>query len=239
MTPKIKCLAVDDEPLALELVKGYIEQTPFLELAGTCDSALEAISFLESHEVQLIFLDIQMPGLTGTSLMRSLKNKPRVIFTTAYEEYALEGFRLDAVDYLLKPFDYEEFLRAAQKARDLFLLEAGMKNEIPDNDYFFIKSDYKLVKVVIADITHIEGLKDYVKIYLTSSPKPLLTLMSLKNLESLLPSDRFLRVHRSFIINIRHITGIERNLLHLHNMQIPMSESYKSQLMEMINDKIV
>ena len=114
-----------------------------------------------------------------------------------------------------------------------------MKNETPDNDYFFIKSDYKLVKVVIADITHIEGLKDYVKIYLISSPKPLLTLMSLKNLESLLPSDRFLRVHRSFIINIRHITGIERNLLHLHNMQIPMSESYKSQLMEMINDKIV
>ncbi len=239
MTTKIKCLAVDDEPLALELVKGYIEQTPFLELAGTCDNALESITFLENNEVELIFLDIQMPGLTGTSLMRSLKNKPRVIFTTAYEEYAVEGFRLDAIDYLLKPFDYEEFLRAAQKARDLFTLEAGIKNEPNDKDYFFIKSDYKLVKVVIADITHIEGLKDYVKIFLASSPKPLLTLMSLKTLEGLLPTNNFARIHRSFIININHITGIERNLIHLPGGQIPMSENYKNQLMAMINDKIV
>ncbi len=232
-------MAVDDEPLALELVRGYIERTPFLELTGTCDSALEAISFLETHEVQLLFLDIQMPGLNGTSLMRSLNQKPRVIFTTAYEEYAIEGFKLDAIDYLLKPFDYEEFLRASQKARDLFVLEAGTKTDTFDKEYFFIKSDYKLVKVVIDDITHIEGLKDYVKIYLASSSKPLLTLMSLKSLENLLPSDRFVRIHRSFIVNIRHIVGIERNIIHLHQMQIPMSENYKNLLMEMINDKIV
>lgn len=239
MNRKIRVLAVDDEPLALDLVRGYIEQTPFFELSGTCNSALEAITFLEINEIDLIFLDIQMPGLTGTSLMRSLKNKPRVIFTTAFEEYALEGFRLDAVDYLLKPFDYEEFIRASQKARDLFLLEWGVKGDKNENDYFFVKSEYKLVKVELAHIVHIEGLKDYVRIFLTSSSKPLLTLMSLKQLEAELPADRFMRIHRSFIINIQHITGIERNLVHLPNIQIPMSDNYKTQLMTLIQDRIL
>ncbi len=239
MTQKIRCLAVDDEPLALGLVKGYIEQTPFLELAGTCGSAIEAISFLENNQVQLIFLDIQMPGLTGISLMRSLTQKPKVVFTTAFEEYAIEGFRLDAVDYLLKPFDYEEFLRAAQKSRDLIMLESGSRNETAGNDYFFVKSDYKLVKIETEHITYIEGLKDYVKIHLNNTPKAILTLMSLKTLETQLPTDRFIRIHRSYIINVRHITGIERNLVHISNIQIPMSDSYKAQLMEMINDRIM
>lgn len=239
MTQRIKCLAVDDEPLALELVKDYIDQTPFLELVGTCSSAIEAMSFLENNQVQLLFLDIQMPGLTGTSLMRSLTQKPKVIFTTAFEEYALEGFKLDAVDYILKPFDYEEFLRAAQKARDLIMLESGSKSDTSGSDYFFVKSDYKLVKIDTDQVMYIEGLKDYVKIHINNAPKPVLTLMSLKTLESQLPPDRFIRIHRSFIINVRHITGIERNLVHMPNIQIPMSDSYKNQLMEMINDRIM
>jgi len=239
MIQKIKCLAVDDEPLALDLVKGYIEQTPFLELAGTCNNAIEAITFLESNQIQLLFLDIQMPGLTGISLMRSLTQKPKVIFTTAYEEYAIEGFRLDAVDYLLKPFDYEEFLRSAQKARDLIMLESGVRNESGAGDYFFVKSDYKLVKIETDQITYIEGLKDYVKIYLANNPKPILTLMSLKAFEGQLPADRFIRIHRSFIINVRHITGIERSLVHISNINIPMSDNYKNQLMAMINNRII
>lgn len=235
MSTTIPCMAIDDEPLALELVSDYIRKTPFLSLTATCNSAIEAIRVLEANPVPLLFLDIQMPGLTGLSLMRSLTQKPRVIFTTAYEHYALEGFRLDAIDYLLKPFDYEEFLKAALKASDFFSLEARKQTEVSGLDYFFVKSEYKLVKVEPRFITHVEGLKDYVKIYLINQPKPLLTLMSLKSLEAFLPAHSFVRVHRSYIVHIAHIAGIERNLIHLSNGTISMGEGYKNQLMEIIS----
>ena len=184
----ITVIAIDDEPLALQLVTGYIEKTPGLILAGRFDNPLDAMEFLSREAVDLIFVDIQMPDLTGLEFTRSLVKGPKVIFTTAYDKYALEGFRLEVVDYLLKPFSYEEFLKAVQKVQKLIKLEKGVPDQVESNgDFLFLKSDYKIKRINFNDILYIEGLKDYVKVYTLNSVKPVLSITTMKLLESKLP----------------------------------------------------
>lgn len=222
-----RVVAIDDEPLALKLVRGYVEKTPTLELAGAFDNPVEAVAFIQSGDVDLVFLDIQMPDLTGTELARVIAGGPKVIFTTAYEKYALEGFRLDAVDYLLKPFSYAEFLKAVQKAEKLIAAE---RSHLPSlevsNDFLFIKSESRIRRINFSEIHYIEGLKDYVKIWLKEEKKPVLSLSTLKALESRLPSDRFMRVHRSFIVNLETVRVIERGRIVFGEVRIPVTEQY-------------
>lgn len=240
---KIRTLVVDDEPLALDLVKDYVAQTPFLELAGSCTNAQEAFERIDAGGIDLVFLDVQMPRMSGLTLMKTLGDDyaPKVIFTTAFGEYAVEGFKLNAIDYLLKPFDFDEFLKAANKARRQIEMEQNASLNQPPIDtdeYFFVKSEYKLVRIDIARIIYIEGLKDYVKIYLNGEPKPVLTLSSLKAMDNRLPQSKFLRVHRSYIINIDFVRGVERNLIVLQgNAKIPMGEGYKQSFTEVINKR--
>jgi DNA-binding LytR/AlgR family response regulator len=222
-----RVVAIDDEPLALQLVKGYIEKTPSLELAGAFDNPIEAAAFIQSGDVDLVLLDIQMPDLTGTELARVIAGGPKVIFTTAYEKYALEGFRLDAVDYLLKPFSYAEFLKAVQKAEKLVAAE---RNQLPSlevsNNFLFIKSESRIRRINFSEIHYIEGLKDYVKIWLINEKKPVLSLSTLKALESRLPGDRFMRVHRSFIVNLETVKVIERGRIVFGEVRIQVTEQY-------------
>lgn len=222
-----RVVAIDDEPLALQLVKGYVEKTPTLELAGAFDNPIGAMAFIQSGDVDLVLLDIQMPDLTGTELARVIAGGPKVIFTTAYEKYALEGFRLDAVDYLLKPFSYAEFLKAVQKAEKLIAAE---RSHLPSlevsNDFLFIKSESRIRRINFSEIHYIEGLKDYVKIWLKEEKKPVLSLSTLKALESRLPSDRFMRVHRSFIVNLETVRVIERGRIVFGEVRIPVTEQY-------------
>ena len=236
----IKVVAIDDEPLALQLVKGYIEKTPFLELAGVFDNPLEAVGFIGSSDVDLILLDIQMPDLTGTELARVISGGPKVIFTTAYEKYALEGFRLDAVDYLLKPFSYAEFLKAVQKAEKVIELE---KNRLPSlevkNDFIFIKSEYKTRRINFSEIHYIEGLKDYVKIFLTGEKKPVLSLSTLKALEARLPGEKFMRVHRSFIVNLDTVKIIDRNRIVFGEVRIPVTDQYKDNFQKYLDRNFI
>lgn len=223
-----KAIAIDDEPLALQLVSGYIEKTPGLEMAGSFDNPLDATEFLSDHMVDLIFVDIQMPDLSGIEFTRLLEKGPKIIFTTAYEKYALEGYKLEIVDYLLKPFGYEEFLSAVKKALRLIGLEQKdqIKVEV-NNEFLFLKSDYKIKRINFNDILYIEGMKDYVKVQLSCEPKPVLSLTSLKLLETKLPVSKFLRVHRSFIVHLEKITTIERSRIVFGDKYIPVGEQYR------------
>jgi two-component system response regulator LytT len=230
----IRCIAVDDEPLALGLVCAFIEKTPFLELVGRYSSAVEALQAIHQMEVDLIFLDIQMPDLTGIELARVLESSgsqgPRVIFTTAFNHFALDGFRVDALDYLLKPFNYEEFLRAATKGKAYVeLLQKASAAPVPEvkEEYLFLKVEYQLVRIAYDDILYVEGLKDYVKVILKSDTKPTLSLTSLKALEEKLPATRFMRVHRSFIVNLDKIGAVTRNTIQIGSITIPVSDQYK------------
>jgi two-component system response regulator LytT len=235
----INCIAVDDEPLALGLVCAFIEQTPFLKLVGRYSNAVEALVGLQDQKVDLIFLDIQMPNLNGMELARVLDsrggNKPRIIFTTAYNQFAIEGYRVDALDYLLKPFNYEEFLHASNKALGYFELvnrsinpaTAVAAEPAEEEEYLFLKIEYQLVRIALNEILYIEGLKDYVKIYLQDKEKPLLSLTSLKALEEKLPSKRFMRVHRSFIVSLNKINSITRNALQIGKVNITVGDQYK------------
>jgi DNA-binding LytR/AlgR family response regulator len=241
MTP-IRCLIVDDEPLALDLLEGYVGKTPFLQLAGRCTSAIQAMELLRETPVDLLFLDVQMPELSGIAFSRTLTQGPRIIFTTAFEQYALESYKVDALDYLLKPFNYEEFLRAAQKALNWFeLKEKSQHAAAPDPapDSIFVKSEYKLVRIVLADVLYVEGLKDYVKIYLRSQDRPVLTLMSLKSLEDRLPQGRFMRVHRSYIVNLDRVHTVERSRILFDRVQIPIAESYRTQFQAFLASRSV
>lgn len=232
----IKVIAIDDEPLALQLVTGYIGKTPGLKLLGGFDNPLDAIDFLSRETVDLIFLDIRMPDLTGLEFTRSLLQGPRIIFTTAYEKYALDGFRLDAVDYLLKPFSYEEFLKAVQKAQKLIKLEKGVSDQVEtNNEFLFLKSDYKIKRINFNEILYIEGLKDYVKVFTQNSARPFLSLTTMKHLESKLPESRFMRVHRSFIVNLEKIDTIERSRIVFGKTYIPVSDQYKDKFQEYLN----
>lgn len=238
----LNCIAVDDEPLALGLVCSFIEKTPFLALNGNYSSAVDALQAINQSNADLVFLDIQMPDLTGIELARVLEKMPgkvpRIVFTTAFNQFALDGFKVDALDYLLKPFNYEEFLRAATKARSYFELVQRAQAPVsvvsaePRGEYLFLKVEYQLVKVAYSDILYIEGLKDYVKVHLENSSKPFLSLTSLKALEERLPATKFMRVHRSYIVNLDKISAVTRNNIQIGNDPVPVSEQYK----EVFND---
>jgi two-component system response regulator LytT len=243
---KISCVAIDDEPLALDLLTKFIEQTPFLSLQGKFSNAIEALSYINQQEVNLIFMDIQMPDLSGMELARILDGKKnsgttRVIFCTAYHQFALEGYKVEALDYLLKPYSYEDFLTAATKAYQYFGRIGNLAQpSFPTSpaasaDYIFLKVEYQLVKVVLKEITHIEAYKDYVKVHLTSKNHPLLSLTSMKNMEELLPKDRFMRVHRSFIVSLDHIDSISKNIIHVGTQQIAVGDLYKEQFSEFVS----
>ena len=233
---KLRTIAIDDEPLALKLVSDYISKTPFLELVGAFDNPLDAIDFLSDQSADLIFVDIQMPDLTGIEFARSLEDAPKIVFTTAYEKYALEGYKLNAIDYLLKPFSYEEFLKAAGKARKQVELEI---NSLPtveaNNQFLFLKSEYKIRRINFNDILYIEGLKDYIKVYTTTDDKPVISLNSVKSLELKLPEEKFMRVHRSFIVNLDKIDTIERSRIIFGKVYIPVSDQYKDKFQEYLD----
>jgi two-component system LytT family response regulator len=232
---KIKCLAIDDEPFALRQLADFIERTPFLVLVGQCSSGYEVLELLPETQVDLMFVDIQMPDLTGIELIKSIENGPRVIFTTAYEEYAIEGFKVDAIDYILKPFGYPEFLKAANKARSYFELMNKANTQINANEEcLFIKSDYKIMRIEFDDIQFVEGMREYVKLHLLHT-KPVMTLMSMKSIEEKLPTSKFMRVHRSFIVNLSRITIIERNRIVFNNNYIPISDQYKEKFQEYLD----
>src|ERR1700710_1860872 len=236
----INCIAVDDEPLALGLVASFIEQTPFLKLIGRFSSAIEALKAIHAQKIDVVFLDIQMPDLNGIELARVLDNtkanKPRIIFTTTYNQFALEGYRVDALDYLLKPFNYEEFLHAANKAlaygelvekSNAVAATAPAAEERIEDEYLFLKVEYQLVRIALNDILYIEGLKDYVKVWLKSAEKPVLSLTSLKSLEEKLPSKRFMRIHRSFIVSLDKINSITRGAVQIGKVNITVGDQYK------------
>lgn len=225
----LRCLAVDDEPLALELLEDNIKQVPFLELSGKCNNALEAMKFLKEQSVDLIFLDIQMPGLTGLQFIQTLTQRPMIILITAYEKFALEGFNLDVVDYLVKPVPLDRFIKACNKAWELYNLRnkpaEAQGASIPG--YFFVNVDYSLLKVEFNDIQWIEGLKDYIKINLKSSSRPVITRMSIKALEEQLPPSKFIRIHKSYIVSIASITSIRKNSLFVGTAEFPVGDNYK------------
>ena len=243
---KIKCVAIDDEPLALDLLTKFIQQTAFLELVGKFSNAIEALGFINQNEVQLVFMDIQMPDLSGMELARILdgkknSDKTRIIFCTAYHQFAIEGYKVDALDYLLKPYSYEDFLNAATKAYqyfDRFQNQSSVKAPAESNtqpEYIFLKVEYQLVKVMLRDITHVEAYKDYVKVHLKSKNNPLLSLSSMKNMEELLPSDKFMRVHRSFIVSLDHIDSVSKNVIQIGGHHIAVGDNYKDQFLEFLS----
>ncbi len=230
----MKCIAVDDEPLALALLEDNIRQVPSLELVASCTTAMDALTELKRQGVDLIFLDIQMPGLTGIQLLQSLAVRPMVILITAYEKYALEGFNLDVVDYLVKPVPFERFLKACNKALDFYKLKNNSLSGAPAwPEYFFVNAEYGLVKIVFSEIRLIEGLKDYLKIQ-QGETKPLIIRMSLKAIEEKLPPGKFFRIHKSYIISIDHITAIRRNSVFLGTLELPLSDLYKDNLLREI-----
>jgi DNA-binding LytR/AlgR family response regulator len=238
---KINCIVIDDEPLALRQIADFVRQTPFLVLTAECKSGFEAIEALATHNVDLMFVDINMPDLSGMELIRSLNVKPEVIFTTAYSEYAIEGYKVDALDYLLKPIGYGDFLKAANKAKTYFetIEKANSKSGGDDNECLFVKSEYKIVRINLDDIKYIESMREYVRIH-TINSKPVMSLMSMKSLEVKLPSDRFMRVHRSFIVNLKQITTIERSrIIFDHDVYIPVSEQYKDKFQEYIDNHFI
>lgn len=225
----LRCLAIDDEDLALELLVDNISKVPFLQLVTSCSNPIEAMKVLQEQQVDLIFLDIQMPGLTGLQFIQSLTVKPMFILITAYEKYALEGYNLDVVDYLVKPVALDRFIKAANKAMELFAL----KNKAKESDstttstYFFINVDYSLVKVVFADIIWIEGLKDYIKIHLKSSTKPIVARMSMKAMEEQLSSSMFIRIQKSYIVSKDYITAIRKNSIFIDSLELPVGDGYR------------
>ncbi|MBI3134424.1 MAG: response regulator transcription factor [Bacteroidetes bacterium] len=233
---KIKCCVVDDEPLALSQMKRYVAQTDFLELAASFDNGIDAQNFLRENAVDLLFLDIQMPQFSGLDLSKLVDTECKIIFTTAFEKYALQGYKVNALDYLLKPISYSEFLEASQKALAWFSSKNNASFKVDSGqDYIFVKSEYKQVKILFNEILYIEGLKDYVKIWLADQPKPVLSIMSLKKLEDLLPSD-FMRVHRSYIVSLDKITAIERGqILVGDNVRITVAEQYKKKFSEFLS----
>lgn len=232
----LKCIAIDDEPLALRQISAYIAKIPYLELAATFNNAIEAQQRLASERVDLIFVDINMPDLNGVDFVRALTDRPMVVFTTAYSEYAIDGFKLDAVDYLLKPFSFADFSRAAAKANSLYELRQGRLPAQPDSDseatpkdreYISVKADYKVSLVRIADIVYIESEGEYVRMHLGDG-STITTLFRLKNMEAALPSEQFMRVHRSYIVNLRAIRSYVRGRIFLSDTEyVPIGENYK------------
>lgn len=240
---KLTCAIIDDEPLALSLLESYVNKTPFLELRGKYGSAVNALPALTETPVDLLFLDIQMPELNGMELSRILEADTRIIFTTAFSQYALDSYKVNALDYLLKPISYADFLKSANKALRWYeLLREGSGTEAspspqPQVESIFVKTEYKLVQVELRKILYIEGLKDYVKIFVEGEPHPILSLMSMKSLEDMLPASRFVRVHRSFIVQPEKIKVIERGRIVFDKKYIPISDNYKQKFMEFLSQR--
>ena len=239
---KIRCAVVDDEPLALGLMASYVKKTPFLELVGSYSSAVQAMQEMHDNPVDLIFLDIQMPELNGLDYSRMISPQTRVVFTTAFNQYALDGYKVNALDYLLKPISYPDFLLAANKAQEWFRLvgqsQQSEKKENQDEKLsIFVKSDYKLIRIELKNILYVEGLKDYVKIYEENAGRPVISLMSMKAMEEMLPTDRFMRVHRSYIVQKEKIRIIEHNRIVFGNTYIPIGDSYKQAFQDFLNKR--
>ena len=231
----MNCIIIDDEPLALELLEDNIRMVDNLQLMASCRSAAQAMQVLQEQQVDLIFCDIQMPGISGLQFVKSLVNNPLIIFVTAYDEFALDGFELDVVDYLLKPVSIERFLKACNKA---FVIFEQSKRQIDTGaekprKYIFLYADYNLIKVNHADITYIEGLKDYVKIYIANAPKAIISRVTIKSLEGQLPADEFFRVHKSYIVNLEHVHSIRKGRIKIADEEIPFSDSYKDVITRM------
>jgi len=225
----IRCIAIDDEPLALELLEDNISKLPYLQLVASCDNALDAMKIMEQQPIDLIFLDIQMPGLTGLQFIQSMTVKPMIILITAYEKYALQGFDLNVTDYLVKPVSLDRFINACNKAKELFDLKKQPK-VANDAGYFFVNVDYSLVKVITADIVYIEGLKDYIKIHLKSSQRPLVTRIPMKTIEDQLPASAFIRIHKSYIVSIAFITAVRKSSVFIDSLELPVSDNYRDSI---------
>jgi DNA-binding LytR/AlgR family response regulator len=236
---KIKCLAIDDEPYALKQIADYILKTPFLELAGTGSNAFEAMEMMASEDIDLIFIDINMPQMSGMDFAKTLPPGTNIIFTTAYSQYAVESYKVGAIDYLLKPITYDDFLRAANKSQKNILQHLNEQGEKVTKGHFFVNSDGKILNINLQEIDFIESMSEYVKIYL-SNKTHVVTLMRLKNLEDFLPREWFMRVHRSYIVNTRNITTIERNrIIFYGNVYIPVSEQYKADFKKFIDKNFI
>jgi len=230
----LRCIAVDDEPLALELLEDNISKVPYLQLVAKCSNAMEAMKVLQQQPADLIFLDIQMPGLTGLQFIQSMTEKPMIILITAYEKYALEGFNLDVTDYLVKPVSLDRFVKACNKAKELYELKNPTNKEVVSNpDYFFVNVDYSLLKVNFNDIKYIEGLKDYIKIHLKSTPRAIITRMAMKAIEEELPVAKFLRIHKSYIVSLEHITAIRKNSVFIDEMELPVGENFRAAVLNL------
>ncbi len=243
----MKCVIIDDEPLALGIIKSYCEELGNLEVAGVFTNALESIDILQKEAVDLVFLDIEMPQISGIEFVKSLEKMPLFIFTTAYPQYAIEGFELNAIDYLVKPIPFARFVKAINRAKELheFRSSAGPGKDYvtsasgtasPESQFIFVKSDYDNVKIKLDSIKYIQGLKDYLKIH-TYTSKPILTLMSFKDIEDKLPSSYFFRVHRSFVVNVNNIDAIQRSKILIDDVRIPIGESYKTRFLKRIGLK--
>ncbi len=225
----LRCLAIDDEPLALELLEDNISKVPYLNLIASCSNPIEAMQVLQQETVDLIFLDIQMPGLTGLQFIQSLTQKPMFILITAYEKYALDSYSLDVIDYLVKPVSLERFIKACNKAWELHQLKTKPSTGANETiaEYIFVNVEYSLVKVIIADIIWIEGLKDYIKIHLHSTSKPIVTRMNMKAVEDELPSSKFIRIHKSYIVSVAYVTAIRKSSVFIGELELPVGENYR------------
>jgi DNA-binding LytR/AlgR family response regulator len=240
---KINCIAIDDEPLALDIIRDYAKRIPYLNLVETFDNALDTLDYLKKNQVDLLFLDIQMEELTGIQLLSVLKDKPMVVFTTAYDRFAVKGYELNAVDYLLKPISFERFIMAADKVYDRLKVNNGTKKDIsdqPDNtskpvDYCFVKTEFHFEKVNFSDILYIEGMGDYLMIH--TNTKKIMTLQSFRKAEETFPANNFCRVHKSYMVAIDKIESIERNRIKIGNMLIPISDSYKKVFNDIIEKR--
>ncbi|MBA4197632.1 MAG: DNA-binding response regulator [Chitinophaga sp.] len=236
----MKCIAIDDEPLALQLLRDNISKIPYLELVASCRNVFDAMKALEEYKIDLIFIDIQMPGLTGLEFIKSLENKPLVILITAYKQYALESYDLAVVDYLVKPVALDRFIKACNRAKEQYELKADKHNNVVVSslDYFFLNADYSHVKIMFDDITWMEGLRDYVKIHLKSSNKPLLFRTSLKAIEPELPPLKFIRIHKSYIVAIASITSIRKASVFIKDMELPIGETYREIVEKIIRKEL-
>ncbi|WP_443945699.1 LytR/AlgR family response regulator transcription factor [Pedobacter sp. AW1-32] len=223
----LRCVAIDDEPLALELIKTYVSKFPGLQLIHVFEDALSGAEYLKQNPVDLLFVDVNMPDITGVELVRSLTNSPMIIFTTAYRNYAFESYELQAIDYLLKPIDFSRFTAAVEKAID-FHKYKNASHESVNDESIFVYSEYKMIKILLREMEYIESMGDYLKIYINTSEKPILTLMTMKKVLEKLPSDQFARVHRSFIVALNKIKSIHNRKVNLSNAELPIGDAYSS-----------
>ncbi len=238
----IRCIAIDDEPLSLAQISNYIAKIPYLELVGKCRDALEAIKIINEEQVDLMFVDINMPDLNGLDFVRSLTKGPKVIFTTAYSEYAIEGYKVEAIDYLLKPFGFQDFLGAVDRAHRLIEGKSeDNKVQVTEvqNESLFVKNDYRINRIAFADIKYVESMGEYLRIFLEGQAKPLMPLMSMKRMEEILPDKSFMRVHRSYIVNMNKIQEISRMRIIFDDVYIPVGDNYKQKFMEYINERSI